>query len=140
VEILELTGRPPSELRGAWDRRCGPYDLVCCGITWERGELFERAKARVRTQIERGLVDEVARAREAGLSRTATQALGVKEMVDYIEGRSTLPEASERLVRNTKRFIRRQLSWFGADSRVEWVNLSSTGWDTGRARIAGRFG
>jgi tRNA dimethylallyltransferase len=135
VEILELTGRPPSELRRSWDRRCGPYELVCVGMTWDRPELFERAAARVRRQIDAGLVDEVRRLRQAGLSQTAGQALGVKEMADYIDGVSTLDEAEQRLVRNTKRFIRRQLSWFGADPRVEWVNLSRTGWDGGRDRI-----
>jgi tRNA dimethylallyltransferase len=139
VEILELTGRPPSELRTTWEKRCGPYELVCCGITWDRETLFERATARVRREIDAGLVEEVRRVRASGLSRTATQALGVKEILGYVEGRITLEEAEARLVRNTKRFIRRQLSWFGADPRVEWTNASETGWDGARAAIVARF-
>jgi tRNA dimethylallyltransferase len=101
--------------------------------------LFERAAVRVRREIDAGLIDEVRHVRATGLSRTATQALGVKEMLDYIEQRTTLEEAEARLVRNTKRFIRRQLSWFAADPRVEWVNLSETGWDAARAAIVARF-
>ena len=139
VEILELTGRPPSELRTSWEQRCGPYELAVCGLTWNRNELFARAADRVRREIEAGLVDEVERAKVRGISRTAAQALGVKEMLEHIDGRMTLDEAAAVLTRNTKNFIRRQLSWFGADPRVTWVNASELGWDGARSEIAERF-
>jgi tRNA dimethylallyltransferase len=93
----------------------------------------------VQRQIDAGLVEEIRRVSAGGLSHTASQAIGVKEMLDHIDGRASLDEAAERLVRNTKRFIRRQESWFRADPRVAWVNLSETGWDGGRARILERF-
>jgi tRNA dimethylallyltransferase len=140
VEILELTGRPPSELRTSWERRSGPYDLSVCGITWDRTELFERAAERVRSELDAGLVDEVRLVAVRGLSRTARQALGAKEMLDYLEGLATLEDATATLIRNTKSFIRRQLSWFRADPRVEWTNLSKIGWDAGRDEIVARFG
>lgn len=139
VEILELTGRRPSELRTSWEGRCGPYELTVCGLTWARSELFKRAAERVHREIASGLVDEVQAARACGISRTARQALGVKEMLGYIEGGATLEEATVTLVRNTKNFIRRQLSWFRADPRVEWVNASELGWDVARDEIARRF-
>jgi tRNA dimethylallyltransferase len=63
------------------------------------------------------------------------QALGVKEIVEHIEGRATLEEATATLVRNTKRFVRRQLSWFRADPRVRWVDASVAGWDGAREQI-----
>jgi tRNA dimethylallyltransferase len=140
VEILELTGRPASELRTSWGRRCGPYELSVCGITWDRAELFERGAERVRRELGAGLVEEVRRVAKQGLSRTARQALGAKEMLDHLEGRATLEDATTTLVRNTKNFIRRQLSWFRADPRVEWWNVSRMGWDAVRAGIAARFG
>jgi tRNA dimethylallyltransferase len=139
VEILELTGRPPSEQRASWTRRCGPYDLVVFGIEWDRAELFARATQRVHREIDAGLVDEVRRVLAAGLSRTARQALGVKEMVEHVEGRASLDDAAAALVRNTKRFVRRQLSWFKADPRVRWVNLSASGWDAARDEIVAGF-
>jgi tRNA dimethylallyltransferase len=140
VEILELTGRPPSELRTTWDGRCGPYDLTVCGLTWERAALFERSEERVRRELDAGLVDEVRRAHMIGISRTATQALGVKEMLEHIESDATLENATATLVRNTKNFIRRQLSWFRADPRVQWIDASELGWDGARDEIVKRFG
>jgi tRNA dimethylallyltransferase len=61
-------------------------------------------------------------------------------MLDHLEGPATLEDATTTLVRNTKNFIRRQLSWFRADPRVEWWNASRMGWDAVRAGIAARFG
>jgi tRNA dimethylallyltransferase len=139
VEILELTGRPPSELRESWNRREGPYGLCAAGLTWSREELFARAGDRVRREMEAGLVDEVARARQQGISRTARQALGVKEVLEYLEGNVSLEEAEALNVRNTKNFIRRQISWFGADPRVEWFDASELGWDGVRRAILARF-
>ena len=139
VEILELTGRPPSELRTSWDGRCGPYDVIVCGLTWDRATLFKRAEERVDREIAAGLVEEVGRLRQTTLSRTARQALGVKEMIEHIEGRATLEEARGVLVRNTKNFVRRQLSWFKADPRVQWIDASDLGWEGAREQIVGRF-
>lgn len=140
VEILELTGRPPSSLRTSWERHNGPYALTAAGLTWDREELFRRAEERVRREVEAGLVDEVRRVtRTTGISRTAWQALGVKEIVEYLEGRLSLEEAIALNVRRTKNFVRRQLSWFGADPRITWVNASELGWEGARETIAGRF-
>lgn len=139
VEVLELTGRRPSELRTSWERGSGPYETSVAGLTWDRDELDRRAIERVRYQLEAGLVDEVRRLGPSNLSRTALQALGVKEMIPVIEGGAEIESAKARLVRNTKSFIRRQLSWFNADPRVEWVNASAIGWDAARRTIFKRF-
>jgi len=140
VEILELTGAPPSELRRTWETFQGPYDLKVVALTWERGVLLERARERVHAELAAGLLDEVRRvARDHGISRTARQALGVKEMLEHIEGRLSLEEATELLVRNTKAFVRRQISWFRSDPRVEWIDASALGWDGARTAIVERF-
>lgn len=139
MEILELTGRPPSELRTSWERRCGPYDVIVMALTWDRSELFRRAEERVARELQAGLADEVRNVLRAGISRTARQALGVKEIAACIEGHTTIKEADALLVANTKRFIRRQLSWFRADPRVEWIDVSKLGWDAARAEIVSRF-
>jgi tRNA dimethylallyltransferase len=140
AEVLELTGRPPSELRTSWDKRDdGPYQLVVAGLSWDRDELIARAAERVRRQFEDGLLEEVRRIGSANFSRTARQALGVKEMIPVIEGDEDIETASERLTRNTKSFIRRQLSWFGADPRAVWFNASELGFDGAREGIIDLF-
>lgn len=140
AEILELSGRPPSELRRSWERFESPYHLAVVGLTWERGELLRRAEERVRRELDAGLLEEVRGVVAGGISPTARQALGVKEILEHLEGRLTFEEATGVLVRNTKRFVRRQLSWFRADPRVEWVDASELGWDGARSRIVERFG
>lgn len=138
VEILELTGRPPSELRSSWGVREGPYDLCAAGLMWARDELYGRATQRVQRELDAGLVDEVREALERGLSRTARQALGVKEIAEHLETGITLEEAKTTLIRNTKNFVRKQLSWFRADPRVEWVDATELGWDGARETIVER--
>ena len=139
AEILELTGRAPSELRTSWERFGGPYDLAVAGLTWDRDVLLRRAEERVQRELEAGLLEEVRRVGTGNLSRTARQALGVKEMITVIEGEETIDVATTRLVRNTKSFIRRQLSWFGADPRVVWFNVSELGSDGAREGITELF-
>lgn len=136
VEVLELTGRPPSELRGEWERRESPFELTAVGLTWNRSELYGRVEDRVRRQLEAGLVEEV---RAARLSKTSEQAIGVKEVVPYIEGGASLDEATAEFISNAKAFVRRQLSWFGADPRITWVNASEAGWERARASIVEIF-
>jgi tRNA dimethylallyltransferase len=139
VEVLELTGRRPSELRAEWESRNSPYDLRVVGLTRDRHELFAGAAERIERMLDAGLVEEVRRARERGLSRTAGQAVGVKEVVPFLEGRATLAEVRAELLRSTKAFIRRQLSWFGADERIEWLNLSELGAERAREIVVSRF-
>jgi tRNA dimethylallyltransferase len=110
-----------------------------CALSWDRDELYRRAEQRVQREIDAGLVDEVRAVLARGISRTARQALGVKEMAAFVEGELSVEEAKELLVRNTKNFVRKQLSWFAADPRVEWVNASQLGWDDARRTIVERF-
>jgi tRNA dimethylallyltransferase len=137
VEILELTGRPPSEVRTDWDRPGDRYDVTALALTWSRDELFARAEQRALAQVERGLLDEVRGTLR--FSPTSKQALGVKEMRSVIEGHATPDDALRELVRNTKAFVRRQLSWFRADRRIEWIDASELGWEGARKRIVERF-
>jgi tRNA dimethylallyltransferase len=140
VEVLELTGRPPSELRQGWDRfGSSRYDLTVAGLTWARDELLRRASERVHRELEAGLVDEVRTVGADRLSATAGQALGVKEILPVIDGSRSLEEATQTLIRNTKGFVRRQISWFGADPRVDWFDVSELGWDGARDAIVELF-
>jgi tRNA dimethylallyltransferase len=134
VEVMELTGRTATELRTSWERSGGPYDVVVAGLTWDRATLLRRGEERVQRELEAGLLNEVASVGPANFSRTARQALGVKEMIPVIEGDVGIDTAKAVLVKNTRNFIRRQLSWFRADARVEWVDASALGWEEARNR------
>lgn len=94
------------------------------GVEIERGELDRRIDRRYDDQLAAGLVAEVATlaARPQGLSRTARQALGYKELLEHLEGRCSLDEAMDLARRRTKRFARRQQRWFRRDGRITWVD------------------
>jgi tRNA dimethylallyltransferase len=136
VEILELTGRRPSEFRGEWENAQTRYDLTAIGLSRARDELNERVTERVQRQLDAGLVGEV---RAAKLSKTSEQAIGIKEIIPFIEGSVSLGAATAELIANAKAFVRRQLSWFRSDARIDWVDVSEEGWDGARELIVSRF-
>ena len=115
LEAIQLTGRPFSENDG-WERYESIYDLRVAGLTRTRADVYQRIEERVRRMVAEGLVDE-ARALDDP-SRTARQALGYRQIFEHPE----LAEADliAEIVRATKRFARRQESWFRADPRVRW--------------------
>jgi tRNA dimethylallyltransferase len=73
--------------------------------------------------IDAGLLDEVRRLRAAGLSRTASQALGYKELLAHLDGTMTLAESIELIIVRTRQFAVRQLRWFRRDPRVRWIDI-----------------
>jgi tRNA dimethylallyltransferase len=125
VRALEVTlgsGRPFSSF-GPGVGAFPPTDAVQIGIRWPRAALAERIERRVHTMMERGLLDEVARLAATGLSITARQALGYKELLDHIEGDVTLDDAVSAIVLRTRQFAVRQERWFRRDPRVRWMDI-----------------
>jgi tRNA dimethylallyltransferase len=126
LEIHEITGRPPSELRRQWEAERPVRPVAIAGIRRDRADLYRRIDARVDRMIEGGLVDEVRGLldRPGGLGPIPRQALGYKEIADHIEGTTpTLQEAVEILKRRTRTFARRQLTWF-KHFAVRWVDAA----------------
>jgi tRNA dimethylallyltransferase len=123
LEVIETTGRRFSD-NDSWDRYESIYDLRVAGLTRPRDQLYERIAARVEGMMDAGLADEARGLAAAGLSRTARQALGYRQILESPD--MTGDEVRAEIVRATKRFARRQESWFKADPRIEWV-------DAGRA-------
>lgn len=119
LEVVEATGRPFSE-ESSWDRYDSVYDLDVAGLERPRAELYERIGARVDDMLGRGLVDEARRLAVRGLGATARQALGYRQVLDAPE--ASPAELRDAIVRATKRFARRQESWFRADPRVVWFD------------------
>jgi tRNA dimethylallyltransferase len=125
VRALEVTlgsGRPFSSFGPGLDvYPPSRFHLVGIGLPHE--VVADRIGARYHRQMAEGFLDEVRRllADERGLSRTARQALGYRELIAHLEGETTLDEALELAVRRTRRFARRQRSWFRRDPRLRWL-------------------
>jgi tRNA dimethylallyltransferase len=125
VRALEVTlgsGRPFSSY-GPGLEAYPPTRFRMLGVALPDEVLAARIESRYREQLDAGLLDEVRRLRDdpRGLSRTARQALGYKEMFDHLDGAETLDEALDLAIRRTRRFARRQRSWFRRDPRVGWL-------------------
>lgn len=127
VRALEVTlgsGRPFSSF-GPGLATYPPVPFVQIGLQWERPVLAQRIALRVHRMVEAGLVAEVASLLEApsGMSRTAAQALGYKEIIDHLRGGCSLDEAIDTVVLRTRQFAVRQERWFRRDPRVRWVHI-----------------
>lgn len=120
LEVYTITGRPMSELMRRGEPR---YASAIFALDVERDHLYRRIDDRVDTQIAHGLIGEVAYLLErfGDSLATARQAIGYKEIIGYLECRVTLPEALETLKRNTRRYAKRQLTWFRRKDAVEWL-------------------
>ncbi|WP_395369351.1 tRNA (adenosine(37)-N6)-dimethylallyltransferase MiaA [Streptomyces tubercidicus] len=121
LEVIEITGRPfTANLPG----HEAVYDTLQIGVDVARPELDERIAWRVDRMWEAGLVDEVRRLEGEGLreGRTASRALGYQQVLAQLAGDCTEQEARDETVRATKRFARRQDSWFRRDPRVHWLS------------------
>ena len=125
LEVIELSGRPFSATLPAYDAGLAAVQI---GLAIPRPQLDERIGARVSRMFRDGLVDEVRRladpvARGGGLRAglTASRALGYAQVLRHLDGDWTEAEAEEETVRATRRFARRQESWFRRDPRVRWL-------------------
>ena len=124
LEVCEGSGRPFSSFGPGLDSY-PPTPVAQIGLAWDRERLATRIETRVLAMVDAGLLDEVRRVRAAGMSRTAAQALGYKELIDHLEGRATFDEAVGRIVLRTRQFAVRQERWFRRDPRVRWVTIAS---------------
>ena len=98
------------------------YVVEIYGLNPDRAALYDAINKRVDTMFRKGLVREVKSLLRRKLSITARQALGVKEAEGYLNGSYGLDRAKELLKRNTRRFAKRQLTWFKGDKRVKWLS------------------
>jgi tRNA dimethylallyltransferase len=121
LEVCVRTGEAFSALA----RRQPGEEAVQVGLTADRARLYERIRQRIEEQLRAGLVEEVRALLRRGVDPAlpAMQGLGYKELVPYVLGRTTLEEAVRTLERNTRRYAKRQWTWFRADPRVRWVDV-----------------
>lgn len=124
LEVCIATGKPYSALRTGVKRE-RPFNIVKIGVTMERAVLYERIDRRVDIMVEAGLEQE---ARKVYPLRhlNSLQTVGYREMFDYFDGAISRDEAIELIKRNSRRYAKRQLTWFGRDGEIEWFLPSET--------------
>ena len=124
LEFWELHGSPISQHNEQQRQRTSPYAFCYFVLTDDRARLYEKIEVRVDEMLSEGLVDEVSRLKAMGCHKgmVSMQGLGYKEILNYLEGLCTLEEAVYQIKRDTRHFAKRQLTWFGRERDVLWIN------------------
>ena len=127
LEVYYITGKPISEFHAEQETK-PDFKTIQVGLGWGREELYDRINQRVDRMISEGLVDEVRELAAKGYDRrvNALNTVGYKELFDFLEGSRNLEETISLIKRNTRRFAKRQLTWFRADKRIRWISMSPT--------------
>ena len=120
LEICHMTGKTYTSFRKA-EKKQHPFQIVKIGLNRDRSELYERINLRVDKMIQNGLVDE-ARNLTSYRHANALNTLGYKELFNYFDGMWNLDEAIERIKGNTRRYARKQLTWFKRDATMRWFH------------------
>lgn len=128
VRALEMAARGDSYAEQArrFSERHSVYDTAFIGLTMEREALYSRIDARVDDMLAQGLLDEVQQLLSEGFREglTAAQAIGYKELVSVLEQGTDRALAVEDIKRATRRYAKRQLTWFRSDHRIRWIDVT----------------
>lgn len=131
LEFYEETGTKISEHNEKERAKESPYSFFYFVLNDDRTKLYERIDRRIDEMIEEGLVEEVRSLKERGFTRdmVSMQGLGYKEILDYLNGVTSLEEAIYILKRDTRHFAKRQITWFKRERDVIWVNKNEFYYD-----------
>jgi tRNA dimethylallyltransferase len=124
LEICQMTGKTYTSFRKR-EKRQRPFDIIKIGLNRPREELYERINHRVDQMMADGLLEEAQRLYPLR-HLNALNTVGYKELFDYIDGRWTLDEAVERIKGNTRRYARKQLTWYKKDPQIRWFQPDET--------------
>ena len=124
LEICVMTGKTYTSFRKR-EQRERPFKIVKIGLNRSREELYERINQRVDQMMADGLLAE-AQALYARRDLNALNTVGYKELFDYLDGRWPLEEAVERIKGNTRRYARKQLTWYKKDEQIHWFHPEET--------------
>ena len=124
LEIYETTGQPISACHQEHRQAAPLFDVLKIGLFRQRDLLYERINRRVELMVEDGLVDEVKSLLKKGFSSELKplQSIGYRHITAFLEGRLSWDDTLQTLKQDTRRYAKRQLTWFNADSQVKWVN------------------
>ena len=124
LEICHMTGKTYSSFRTN-SRKQRPFDIIKIGLNIDREQLYDRINQRVLQMIDKGMIEE---ARKVYPLRhlNALNTVGYKELFEYFDGKATLEEAIFKIQSNTRRYARKQLTWFKRDESVKWFAPNQT--------------
>ena len=125
LEVFEATGKPMSFYHKK-DLNKRPFDILTIGLNMERPELYERINLRVKRMMETGLLEEV-KSLVPFRSKPALLTVGYAELFDYLDGNISLEEAVERIQQNSRRYAKRQITWFKKYGNTSWFQSDETG-------------
>jgi len=131
LEVYELSGKPMTRVQ---EEKTEPADFIpqFWGLDWPREVLYQRIERRVDEMVQSGLIQEVERLKGMGfgLRYNSLDSVGYKEVFDYLGGSILFDEMVDLIKRNTRRFAKKQLTWFRRDSRIRWIELREpVDWD-----------
>ncbi|MCX5678019.1 MAG: tRNA (adenosine(37)-N6)-dimethylallyltransferase MiaA [Candidatus Omnitrophica bacterium] len=124
LEIFESTGRTMTELKSTTRGLKDLYDIRIFGLIAPREKIYSRIDSRVDEMFAFGAVVEAKRLARKRMSKTAREVLGFKEIADYLDGEYDLEYAKGLVKMNTRRFAKRQLTWFRPDKRIKWYDIT----------------
>lgn len=126
LEMMEYHKRTVTSLNKEAISKESPFDVCFIGINYEdRQKLYDRINRRVDLMLENGLLEEAKQTFNKKLSKTSAQAIGHKELYCYFKGEVSLEEAAEKLKMETRRYAKRQLTWFKRNRNINWIMADS---------------
>ena len=126
LEIYHATGKNKTEQEIESRKKEVEYDYKVYALKWDREKLYERINKRVDIMIEQGLIEEVKSVyKKYNKFPTAMQGLGYKEVVEYLENKTTKEEMIEIIKQETRRYAKRQMTWFRKNKQTTWLNAEN---------------
>lgn len=126
LEIIESTGKKISNNDNNFRKENENLNFIIIGLTQNREKLYEKINKRVDIMLENGLIEEVKNllARYPNRDNISYKAIGYKEVIEYVDKKISLDEMKENLKKNSRRFVKRQFTWFNADKRIKWFDVN----------------
>ena len=122
IEFYKTTGKTITQQIEDSQLRESPYKAIKIGLNFKnREKLYDRINRRVDIMLEKGLIDEAREVLNSDLSFTSVKAIGYKELAPYINNELSLDECIEKLKRETRRYAKRQITWFKRDTEINWL-------------------
>ncbi|MFO7884306.1 MAG: tRNA (adenosine(37)-N6)-dimethylallyltransferase MiaA [Desulfobacteraceae bacterium] len=133
LEVFMSTGRTMSSFQKAHEFAVKKYDALKIGLRMDRQELYRRIEQRVDLMMDQGLIDEVENLRQMGYScdLKSMQSIGYRHICDFLNKKVSFEETLRLLKRDTRRYAKRQLTWFGREKDIVWIDPR----DTDRAEV-----
>lgn len=124
LEVYRTTGKTMSQLQKESRTIPSPYEPCMIALDYDRSQLYDRINSRVDIMLRDGLIEEAREFYEAEDYPTAAQAIGYKELLPYLKGEQTLETCVEKLKQETRKYAKRQLTWFRRDERIHWIKVT----------------